>query len=40
MIVLTKIQQIDHPNTRPDIIGAQNEISGNDVHANQKKQIV
>lgn len=33
------IQRIDQPNRKPDIIGAQNEILGFDVHASQKKAI-
>ena len=37
-IIRTKIQQMDKPNTKPDIIGAQNEMDGNEVHANQKKE--
>jgi hypothetical protein len=37
-ISLTKIQQIDQPNTTPAIIGATNVMLGNEVHANQKKE--
>jgi len=36
---LTNIQQRDQPNINEDIIGAANDIVGNDVHANQKKEI-
>ena len=31
-VIRTKIQMDDKPITTPDIIGAQNEILGNDVH--------
>jgi hypothetical protein len=30
---------IDQPNMNPDIIGTANDIVGNEVHANQKKEI-
>jgi hypothetical protein len=36
----TKIQQMENPMSTPDIIGAQNEILGDDVHANQKNVAV
>jgi hypothetical protein len=38
-VVLTNIQHIDQPNMKPDVIGAQNEMFGNEVHANQKKEM-
>jgi hypothetical protein len=37
--VLTKIQHIEKPMSKTDNIGTTNEMLGNEVHANQKKEM-